>query len=153
MYNDVSSDGTIANNVIHAIGGGACGSNDNTLNNCVIGNNIFNSQQNATFFNCNITNNLAPSGNLPAGNGNQVNVDMTTVFINSAGNFVDNQFQLKPGSPAIAAGGGGIDCGAFGGSSPFKLGAQPPIPAITNMQIPATPSGSSMTLKFSTKSN
>ncbi|MES2648389.1 MAG: hypothetical protein V4717_16040 [Bacteroidota bacterium] len=150
---DISSDGIIANNVIHAIAGGACGANDQSINNCVVGNNIFNSQQNATFSNCTISNNLAPAGNLPAGNGNLTNVDMTTVFVNNAGGFVDNVYQLKPGSPAIGAGGGGIDCGAFGGGSPFKLAVTPPIPSIYKMSIPATPAGSSMTLTFSTRSN
>jgi hypothetical protein len=153
IMNDVSSDGIIANNVIHAMAGGSCGANDGTINNCVVGNNIFNSQQNASFFNCTISNNLAPNDNLPAGNGNKTNVDMSTVFVNNLGGFVDNFYQLKPGSPAIGAGGGGIDCGAFGGGSPFRLAATPPIPSIYKMSIPATPSGSSMTLTFSTRSN
>jgi len=150
---DISSDGVISNNVIHAIDGGPCGPNDISINNSVVGNNIFNSQQNATFLNCNISNNIAPSGNLPAGNGNKVNVNMTTVFVNNLGGFVDNAYQLKAGSPAIGAGGGGIDCGAFGGGTPFKLAVTPPIPSIYKMMIPAAPSGSSMTLTFSTRSN
>jgi hypothetical protein len=150
---DITSDGVVSNNVIHAIDGGPCGSNDMSINNCVVGNNIFNSQQNATFSNCNISNNLAPSANLPAGNGNQVNVNMSTVFINNLGGFVDNVYQLKVGSPAIGAGAGGIDCGAFGGGSPFKLAVTPPIPSIYKMMIPAAPSGSNMTLTFSTRSN
>lgn len=151
--NDATSDGIISNNVIHAMAGGGCGNNDGNLSNCVIGNNIFNTQQNASFFNCNLSNNIAPSGNLPAGNGNQVNVDMSTVFVNNAGGFVDNVYQLKTGSPAIGAGGGGVDCGAFGGSSPFRLACTPAIPSIYKMSLPATPSGSNMTLTFSTRSN
>jgi len=153
IRNDVSSDAVISNNVIHAMGGGPCGPNDGTLHNCTIGNNIFNERQNSGFFNCNLSNNIAPSGNLPAGNGNLVNVDMSTVFINSAGGFVDNVYQLKPGSPAIGAGGGGVDCGSFGGTSPFRLGMQPPVPSITKLSLPATPSGNSMTVTFSTRSN
>ncbi len=153
IRNDATSDGIISNNVIHAIAGGPCGANDGTLHNCVIGNNIFNSQQNASFVNCNISNNLAPSANLPAGNGNQINVDMSTVFVNASGGFVDNVYQLKPGSPAIGAGGGGIDCGAFGGASPFRLAMTPPVPSIYKLSLPATPSGSSMTMTFSTRSN
>ncbi|MFT3682913.1 MAG: hypothetical protein QM791_21825 [Ferruginibacter sp.] len=153
VANDASSDGIISNNVIHAIDGGPCGPNDGTINNCVVGNNIFNSQQNATFFNCSVSNNIAPGANLPAGNGNLVNVDMSTVFVNSQGGFVDNVYQLKTGSPAIGAGGGGVDCGAFGGGSPFRLAVTPAIPSIYKMQLPATPSGNSMTLTFSTKSN
>ncbi len=153
IANDGTSDGIISNNVIHAVAGGDYGPNDGSINNCVIGNNIFNAQQNASFSNCNISNNIAPNGNLPTGNGNQVNVDMSTVFVNNAGGFVDNVYQLKTGSPAIGAGGAGIDCGAFGGGSPFKLAVTPPIPSIYKMALPATPSGSSMTLTFSTKSN
>lgn len=153
VANEVNCDGIIANNVIHAVAGGPCGPNDGSLNNCVIGNNIFNSQQNATFFNCTVSNNIAPNDNLPAGNGNKINVDMTTVFVNNLGGFVDNVYMLKPGSPAIGAGGGGIDCGAFGGGSPFQLAITPPVPSIYKMSIPATPSGSNMTLTFSTRSN
>lgn len=153
ITNDATSDGIISNNVIHAVAGGGCGNNDGSINNCVVGNNIFNTQQDATFSNCNITNNIAPNGNLPTGNGNQLNVDMSTVFINNAGGFVDNVYQLKTGSPAVGAGGDGVDCGAFGGGSPFKLAVTPPIPSIYKMALPATPSGSSMTLTFSTKSN
>ena len=153
ILNDVSSDGIIANNVIHAIAGGTCGANDGSINNCVVGNNIFNSQQSATFFNCTVSNNIAPGNNLPAGNGNLNSVDMSTVFVNNLGGFVDNAYQLKAGSPAIGAGGGGIDCGAFGGGNPFRLAVTPPIPSIYKMAIPATPSGSSMTLTFSTRSN
>ena len=153
IFNDATSDGIIANNVIHAVAGGPCGNNDASLNNCVIGNNIFNTQQNASFSNCNISNNIAPGTNLPAGSGNQINVDMSTVFVNNTGGFVDNVYQLKTGSPAIGAGGNGVDCGAFGGGSPFRLAVTPPIPSIYKMSLPASPSGSSMTLTFSTKSN
>ena len=153
IANDGTSDGIISNNVIHAVAGGACGNNDGSINNCVVGNNIFNTQQNASFSNCNISNNIAPNGNLPTGNSNQVNVDMSSVFVNNAGGFVDNVYQLKTGSPAIGAGGAGIDCGVFGGGSPFKLAVTPPIPSIYKMALPATPSGSSMILTFSTKSN
>jgi hypothetical protein len=153
IRNDGSCDGIITNNIIHAVSGGACGNNAGTIHNCVINNNIWNALQNTSFSNCNLTNNMAPNGNLPAGNGNQLNVNMADVFVNHAGGFVDKFFQLKAGSPAIGAGTGGVDMGAFGGSSPFRLGVTPPIPSITNMQLPATPSGSSMQLKFSTKSN
>lgn len=151
IYNDGGSDGIVSNNVIHAFGNSQ--SNSETLNNCVVGNNIFNKIVQISFFNCNISNNIAPNTGIPADNGNLQNVDMSTVFIDANGGFLDNVYQLKTGSPAIGAGGAGIDCGAFGGGSPFKLAVTPPIPSIYKMALPATPSGSSMTLTFSTKSN
>jgi len=43
---------------------------------------------------------------------------------------IDNEFKLKNGSPAIGAGIDGIDAGAFGGISPYKLSGLPAIPAI-----------------------
>lgn len=153
VYNDGGSDGIITNNVINAMGHYAGNANCGSLYNCVIGNNIYNVYQSGSFFNCNVSNNLAPNNNLPDGNGNQRSVDMSTVFVNNAGGFVDNVYQLKPGSPAIGAGGGGIDCGAFGGTSPFRLAMNPPIPSINKMALPATPSGNTMTLTFSTRSN
>jgi hypothetical protein len=154
VYNDGGSDGIITNNVINAVDFYAGNANCGSLNNSVVGNNIFNRYgPPSTFFNCNVSNNLAPNTNLPDGNGNQRNVDMSTVFVNNAGGFVDNVYQLKPGSPAIGAGGGGVDCGAFGGTTPFRLAMNPPIPSINKLSLPATPSGSTMTLTFSTRSN
>lgn len=153
VYNDGGSDGIITNNIINALPYYAGNSNCGGLSNCVVGNNIFNRYQSTSFFNCNVSNNLAPNTNLPAGNGNLTNVDMSTVFVNFDGGFVDNVYQLKPGSPAIGAGGGGVDCGAFGGNTPFRLAMSPPIPSINKMSLPATPSGNSMTLTFSTRSN
>ena len=150
IFNDGSSDGIVSNNVIHATGASNV---VEILNNCVVGNNIFNKTVQTTFFNCNTSNNIAPNTGLPTGNGNLLNVDMSTVFIDANGGFIDNVYQLKTGSPAIGAGGAGVDCGAFGGGIPFKLAVTPPIPSIYKMALPATPSGSSMTLTFSTKSN
>jgi hypothetical protein len=61
-------------------------------------------------------------------NGNQQNVDMSTVFLYTGSS--DGQFQLKEGSPAIGAGAGGTDCGVFGGLYPYVLSGLPPVPAI-----------------------
>lgn len=144
---DGTSDGVITNNVIRA-------GNPNdavNINNSVVANNIFNKSLNTNFTNCNISNNFAPgTGTPPAG---FTFADMTTVFENASAGFVDNPFQLKASSPAIAAGEGGIDCGAFGGGSPFKLGATPAIPSIYKLNVPAAPAGASMNIIFSTRSN
>lgn len=99
-----------------------------------------------------VENNLASGNFLPAGNGNQNNVDMSTVFVNHTV-FIDKNFILKAASPAIGAGYGGIDAGAFGGSSPYKLAVQPNVPAIYKLVAPTVVSGGSITVTISTKSN
>jgi hypothetical protein len=96
--------------------------------------------------------NICSDTTFPAGNANLRNVDMNTVFLNPIG-VSDNDFQLKPGSPAIGVGYGGVDIGAFGGTSPFKLALQPAIPAITNLSSPSSTGGSTIQVTFSAKSN
>jgi hypothetical protein len=96
--------------------------------------------------------NICSDTTFPAGNANLRNVDMSTVFLNPTG-VSDKDFQLKPGSPAIGVGYGGVDIGAFGGTSPFKLALQPAIPAITNLSSPSSTGGSTIQVTFSAKSN
>ncbi|HNY02199.1 MAG TPA: right-handed parallel beta-helix repeat-containing protein [Bacteroidales bacterium] len=67
--------------------------------------------------NCVIENNLGASTQFETSNGNQQNVDMSTVFIVTGS--TDGKYRLKPGSPAIAAGAGGTDCGVYGGNYPY----------------------------------
>ena len=50
----------------------------------------------------------------------------------------DDRFMLKSGSPAIGAGIGGIDCGAFSGSTPYKLSGIPFVPLIYQVNAPTT---------------
>lgn len=147
ISNDGGSDGVITNNVIRA-----GNPNDGAgLFNCVVANNIFNKTINTGFSNCNVSDNFASgTGTPPAG---FTFVDMATVFENPDGGFVDNAYRLKAGSPAIGAGQGGIDLGAFGGANPFKLGVTPAIPSIYKLTVPASPGGSSMNIIFSTRSN
>ncbi len=88
-----------------------------------------------TFLNCNLFNNVCSSTQAPAGNGNQLSVNMENVFVcysNCAAYSADARYQLKGGSPAIAAGTNGEDCGMFGGTDPYVLSGIPPIPAIYN---------------------
>jgi len=74
-------------------------------------------------------NNIGNSTQFPAGNGNQQNVDMNTVFVNY-NSGVDNGLILASGSPAIGAGLNGVDCGIFGGIAPYVLSGLPPVPSI-----------------------
>jgi hypothetical protein len=147
IANDGSSDGVVTNNVIRA-----GNPNDGAaLFNCVVANNIFNKSLNTGFTNCNVSDNLASGeGTPPTG---FTFVDMATVFENPNGGFVDNVYRLKAGSPAIGVGQGGTDLGAFGGANPFKLGATPAIPSIYRLTVPASPSGNTMNVIFSTRSN
>jgi hypothetical protein len=89
------------------------------------------------------SNNITDASTLfPADNGNQINVDLSTVFLVAPSNpnipqgiSTDGRWQLKPDSPAKGAGFGStsekpVDCGAFGGTYPYVLSGLPPIPSI-----------------------
>jgi hypothetical protein len=115
----------------------------------IIKNNIFRRGA-ISAYNSNISNNimivgsLAGSGNLISNNigsstqfgntnGNKQNVDAGTIF-EGTGSY-DGAYKLKSGSPAIGAGYGStsaspVDCGIFGGTTPYKLSGLPAIPSI-----------------------
>ena len=66
----------------------------------------------------------------------------------------DARFTLKAGSPAIGAGIGGIDCGAFGGVNPYKLSGIPAVPAFTKLTAPSNSANTNpYTITFSVKAN
>jgi hypothetical protein len=143
-----SASAVITGNIITDANGG-------NIPNSVFQNNIIISGT-YTFTNSNISYNMTSgSTGLPADNGNIFNVSMASVFVNpgNASQRADKDFLLKPGSPAIGAGEGGIDMGAFGSSTPFVLGLQPAIPAITALVSPAASNASSIKITFSAKSN
>ncbi len=125
-----------------------------TIYNSVFQNNIIISGT-YSFFNSNVSFNMTSgAAGLTAGNGNIFSVPMENVFVNHLSNpTVDKNLMLKPGSPAIGAGDGGIDMGAFGGSTPFVLGLQPAIPAITALSSPSASGTNSINVTFSAKSN
>jgi hypothetical protein len=100
-----------------------------TINNAIHSNNI---QTDGTFAQTNsiFTHNIGHSTQYGTADGNQQNVTMSNVFVGLTGNSTDGQWQLKPGSPAIGAGQGGVDCGIFGGNYPYVLSGMPPIPSV-----------------------
>ena len=67
--------------------------------------------------------------------GNQIGVD-PNLFVGLSGNSTDGQYQLSQNSVAIGAGGGGTDCGIFGGDDPYRLSGIPPIPTIFELEVP-----------------
>ena len=142
-----NSSAVIINNVINYSAGGR-----GTIYNSILQNNIFNKGAAHSFSNCDINNNMANNGLLPEGNDNLNNVDMSTVFVKNTGS-TDADFVLKADSPARGTGYGGIDMGAFGGSTPYVFALQPAVPAIYHIYVPGAPTGSTMNVTFSTKSN
>jgi hypothetical protein len=53
--------------------------------------------------------------------------------------MANGDFHLAPGSAAIGAGEGGVDCGAYGGASPFDdTYNTPPLPTIIQLTTPTT---------------
>jgi hypothetical protein len=130
------------------------------LSNSLVSNNIFVNGVGTSIVASNFKNNLSVSTDLPVGNGNQNSVTMANVFLLvPTVNSYDGQWQLKAGSPAIAAGEtiGAItpDCGAFGTSDPYRLSGIPAIPTIYEFSSPASiPTGAtSMTITVKTRSN
>lgn len=86
-------------------------------------------------------------------NNNQYGVNMTTVFVGHSGTSTDGQWKLAVSSPAIGAGSSGVDCGIFGGLSPYVLSGVPNLPHIYEADVPAAvSSGSSLSIKIKVKS-
>jgi hypothetical protein len=133
---DATSSAMITNNIIR---GGQY------LYNCTLRNNIATGLTGgdiaATLFNCVSDHNIGASTQYGTSNNNQQNVDMSTVFVNTGSS--DGKYRLKPGSPAIGAGAGGVDCGIFGGNYPYVLSGMPEVPAIWYLNV----NGSNVTVK------
>jgi len=75
---------------------------------------------------------------LPEGNGNLNDQSQAAVFAQTSS---DSFYQLKEGSPAIGAGLGGADMGAFGGPKPYVLAGLPGVPRLTRLTVPTTATG------------
>ena len=87
-----------------------------------------------------INNNIFAGAGTDA-NGNKYNIAMANVFVDFNGslNYSDDaKWKLKTGSPAIGAGVSGIDCGAFGGPTPYVLSGVPNLPHIYAATIAGT---------------
>lgn len=97
-------------------------------------------------------NNIGDANQFPSGNGNQNNVNMSTVFVGTGS--TDGQWQLKSGSPAIGAGRNGEDIGMFGGPEPYVPSGLPPIPAVYSIEMPGvTAANQTIPVTVKTKSH
>ncbi len=134
-YNSSSNDIEVTNNVIW---GKVATYYTHHTNNIMVDGSYYDNTGNVTH------NNLCNGSQYPAGNGNQQNVDMSTVFEDYTGT-VDSAFALKSGSPAIGAGAAGGDCGVFGYNTtgtPYVLSGVPAIPAIFDAEVQSLGSSS-----------
>jgi hypothetical protein len=113
-----------------------------TMSNSVFYNNIL---MNGSFSGTNnvedIHHNLGDADLFNTNYNNQNNIVMTTVFVDSGSVSTDGDWQLRSGSPAIGAGLDGVDCGMFGGSTPYVLSGIPAIPSIYYFIAPGSASG------------
>ncbi|MEI7726809.1 MAG: hypothetical protein WCK09_16990 [Bacteroidota bacterium] len=127
-----TSTGTIRNNII-------CGAqwlnSDEYTNNISTG-----TTGQATEFggtNLTVSNNIGAANQYAAYNdSNQVYVNMATVFVNTGS--TDGKYKLAPGSPAIHWGHNKVDCGIYGGPTPYIPSGMPTVPAIWYMQVNGT---------------
>lgn len=84
-----------------------------------------------------VANNIAAGNQYAAYNdSNQVFVNMATVFVNTGS--TDGKYKLAPGSPAIHWGHNKVDCGIYGGPTPYIPSGMPTVPAIWYMQVNGT---------------
>lgn len=85
---------------------------------------------------------------------NAVNANIYVGIPTQGTNTDDGRWVLKPASPAIGVGIGGIDCGAYGGVNPYKLSGIPAVPAFYKLTAPSTSASSNpYTLTFSVRAN
>ncbi|MES2734427.1 MAG: hypothetical protein V4714_21955 [Bacteroidota bacterium] len=125
-----------------------------TVTNSTLANNIMTNTGTFSQTGSSWSNNLGSGTQFGTANGNQNNVIMANVFVGATGNSTDGKWRLRPGSPAIGAGTGGVDCGMFGGGTPYVLSGITNIPTITNFSTTATGNNTTpLNVTISTQSN
>ncbi len=125
--------------------------------NFLVKNNIFVSANFGYELGCTFLNNVSDANNLPVGNGNVNNATTANLFVGypTQGSYSnDGRLALKVGSPAIGAGDGGIDCGMFGGTTPYRLSGIPSTPSFYKLTAPSTSTSTNpYTITFSVRAN
>jgi hypothetical protein len=103
--------------------------------NSIVQNNFFNTDNTFLASASIVRNNIHTNGYLPAGNGNINSSSLGLRFVDTGS--MDGRWKLKPTSPGLGAGFGGVDVGIFGGPEPYVLSGIPPIPTIYSLTAPA----------------
>ena len=83
--------------------------------------------------------NMSLSDHFGTANNNMANVSATALFVGDATESSDGRWKLKAESPAIGAGEGGADCGAYGGPNPYILSGLPVGPTIYELSVSSYP--------------
>jgi hypothetical protein len=82
-----------------------------------------------------VCNNISIGSHFGTANNNKANVSEGSLFLGTLSESTDGSWQLKTASPAIGAGEGGIDGGAFGGPHPYILSGVPTGPVIYQLNV------------------
>jgi hypothetical protein len=150
---DANDNGVVENNIIN-LGGAGYGVN---LPNCIIRNNIECAGFGGNFSGATVQNNMSVGTTFGNLDGNIQNANLTNVFEDwtnvSASFSTDSRLQLKAGSPAIGAGFGSVNMGAYGGSFPYVFSGIPNVPSIFKLNTPAIVTSNTMSVNISTRSN
>jgi hypothetical protein len=126
-----------------------------SIANSVFVNNLITLGNPISFSNVSFSNNVSNASTFSGGIGNQNNYEVANELIGSgAGISLDEQYQLKTGSPLKTAGSGGTEVGAYGGATPYIVSGIPAIPSVTGLTNTGTGSNSvPMQVIISVKSN
>ena len=148
---DGDDNGTFQNNVLHATGAGYGSSFTGfTLrSNIMLAGTI-------SLTTCLVEFNLGNSTQFGTATGNQQNIDMSTVFTGYPAigiNSYDGRYVLKTGSPAIAAGYGSVDCGAYGNTPAYVKSGIPDVPSIYKLSVPPIVTNNTLSVIVSTRIN
>ncbi|MEQ8546294.1 MAG: hypothetical protein RIC03_00195 [Cyclobacteriaceae bacterium] len=122
---------TFTNNIVTSTSANSINlSNATVRNNIILGTSI--TPNNSTY-----SHNLAVgTSTLPAGNNNVNGVAVANLFVGASAGSTDGAYKLLNGSVATGAGFNGVDCGIFGGATPYVLSGIPPIPSIYEFTAP-----------------
>jgi hypothetical protein len=156
-----ATQGTFANNVVRAPNNQDMVETQSTTGAWLLQNNIFIypvgpagtsglGTVNTTYRN-NLFVTFATPASLPAGNGNVIASTGTGIFVTTGS--TDGLYQLTTGSPAIGAGFGGVNMGAFGGATPYVLSGIPSIPTIQVLSAPTQSTGNTLPVTITTTVN
>jgi len=126
----------IINNYIEAYYPVACSQNVSGI----VVNNIINSPMTSCAY-IEHSNNISSKTSIPEGNGNILNVDLDTVFVDRS----SYDFHLSSNSPALGSGYNGDDMGIYGGTTPYldRMNLPESAPSVIHLSVPTmVPSGS-----------
>ena len=147
---DGNDDGTFQNNVFHTAGAYTSSFTGFTLrSNIIVSGTI-------ALTTCTTEFNLGSSTQFGTATGNQNNINMANVFTEYptlSTSTYDLRYTLKAGSPAIGAGYGSVDCGAYGNTTPYVKSGMPDVPSIYKLSVPPIVTNNVLSVIVSTKIN